>query len=1259
MEKPYDQTMPPGKYTLEQHLHSYSDDENYGALWKSWDSDKREYTQRLALIPMTFKSYSCHDASHSEQIILNIERLLGPDRIRKLSLTDTWLLLQCAYTHDLGMCVNEREKADMLKKSDVKAMMDSGEMREWLEEIHSWSKANGLTQQARQALRFWEKRAEEESWDEFRDSFGRHFSQAQYFYDQLVQEYFRGFHAQRSADKVNQEAQNHTAYIFPIRLRTVVADVIRCHGLDFSSVLALNSEEDGLHADTIHPRFAAAMLRIGDLLDIDSNRFNTFQMESLERISPVSAQYFFCNAMVRHRSVTPEHISLVIHYNWREIAEYLNTHEVNQDANELLVRSVQVSRGWLKWIEEESRNIRLCWEDLYPGGFAGSFARANEGDLLVLVDGQSTKPGDLDMKYEISPSRASHIIEGSGLYNEPLAFLREVIQNAVDATKRQLHIDMKPQWDRRLSCENPPLTWNELREQPAYPAFLELPAFLEEEAQRLENATVEVIFSMHGDKELSIRAIDHGIGITKERIVHMQRVGDILPLEGFRHMLSWMKPTGDFGIGMQSIFLVTDRFEIQTRPWEKENGKDMQRRIQFNSTRLGGDIFNYEEDIEEVKRQKEEEYAPGTTVTIRVDLTRASKFLMSFLPKTVADLRIGKDLRLNFPLVFMQEVKDYIQKHFIGELVPIRLNFTEGFAQNTIELHAPLHTPSYLASQASAWKRVHDNSRLYYIRERPDEDESLFFWHFVKRPKKSEKSFSHNLFVALRLRRLRAGISAGTRLFYRGILFRDSSGDRTDHSDETTMEEMIRIPGFQCDLNLMYGAAREIIEINREHIKRERYADLWRELRECLQAFIVEIEDERGRLLRRERWTEGKAAACAQEERLRLLEDILFSWHTRRGATQGIVIDRKEKIILFDADITFTPDVRASLYLADLGIADTYKQRLELNEPDVDKQGYAVPNPKKLQRTTELPRLLFAEENTHSEIKQNRYSEVLAFDVRSEDAEAFRVFRFAERTDEYESIACDRNLPQIDDYSYSLLVRDIIRRRKQNETEGNYYPVFPARRADLHSGCESLIVCSVPIGTSAYEVDRYSHWIISPYPLSELSGDIPFFSSKKEFWDEAIYPGFSSLRQFIHANASVQLVENGKLENNAVKKAYEAWLYSFMPMLNRLAAFLYDYLHEHEYLLENISDRALRTNLCDLARTVEECFDIKISQKVLMEFRTALQTELGVYSLELPDLVQAIAKRFDIGSVISEKELSALQVVQDLATYLERQMQNR
>lgn len=83
-------------------------------LMNQWGVDEKLIPKVLQTIGNLFPHYSRHDESHSKQILINIERLLGEENIGKLTAKDTWLLLEAAYWHDIGMVVPQNDIEDAL-----------------------------------------------------------------------------------------------------------------------------------------------------------------------------------------------------------------------------------------------------------------------------------------------------------------------------------------------------------------------------------------------------------------------------------------------------------------------------------------------------------------------------------------------------------------------------------------------------------------------------------------------------------------------------------------------------------------------------------------------------------------------------------------------------------------------------------------------------------------------------------------------------------------------------------------------------------------------------------------------------------------------------------------------------------------------------------------------------------------------------------------------------------------------------------------
>lgn len=106
MNDDYDLTVP---FTLERHLNNFKEYGGAVQLIDSFHIIRDNMKKNLKSIIMMFPHYSDHSHEHSENIISAIERLLGRKRIEKLSPSDTWMLIVCAYMHDLGMLIQGKE----------------------------------------------------------------------------------------------------------------------------------------------------------------------------------------------------------------------------------------------------------------------------------------------------------------------------------------------------------------------------------------------------------------------------------------------------------------------------------------------------------------------------------------------------------------------------------------------------------------------------------------------------------------------------------------------------------------------------------------------------------------------------------------------------------------------------------------------------------------------------------------------------------------------------------------------------------------------------------------------------------------------------------------------------------------------------------------------------------------------------------------------------------------------------------------------
>ena len=286
-------------YTLEKHLKCLSDnDKEYELLYSIWDLNKKNLTQGLNVVSINYPNFSLHDASHSYSIIDNIQSFLGTERIKRLGATDTFLLLMASLTHDIGMILTYKMIEKEWAKSDFEKMLEN----------ISNSEDMVVSNAAKLIMRFYKEKPHKcDDYDGFK--WALEIKNAVVI---ITAELFRNKHAELSAEylKTNTDfkklAENYHADQLPNRFVDMLANVAYLHGQSFDEVMSqLYFKADGFKRDYIHPRFIACMVRLGDLLDFDSNRFNLYANASLKEMPEISKVHQLKHASVKHKLVSP------------------------------------------------------------------------------------------------------------------------------------------------------------------------------------------------------------------------------------------------------------------------------------------------------------------------------------------------------------------------------------------------------------------------------------------------------------------------------------------------------------------------------------------------------------------------------------------------------------------------------------------------------------------------------------------------------------------------------------------------------------------------------------------------------------------------------------------------------------------------------------------------------------------------------------------------------------------------------------------
>lgn len=504
----------------------------YEDLQATWILNKRICSDALKGIILRYPHFSMHDTSHAEAVISKIEMILG-ERIASLSPTDMWLLLHAAYTHDLGMVIFWDEITKLWGQPEF--------------QVHLDNLTSSTDNELRKAAEFIRKKddiTEIPSWP----------LEAHRYVDLVVAAYFRGQHAQLSQKYVQtpERAPNldlsHSSLIQP-RLIKLLGEICELHTKPGENILVLDYQTNGFRSDYSHPRFIAMLLRLGDLLDIDNGRFNGAGELAIGGLPESSAIHQEKHEATTHLLITPEKI------------------EFRSDCP--TQKAYLLTRDFIRQLEFELDFFTKYWSDIVPKDFDGYAPRLRKKELLL--NGTPDIEGVADLKLVISQEKAFQIIEGSNIYKDKFIFIREVIQNASDASKLQL--------------------WQDLSSG-TYQAWLggKTPAELQPYDVREEiyqNYPIDIKLSTLENDVTQIEISDRGTGISVEAFKRMCKVGTSNSCSekiqrDIQAMPDWMRPTAGFGVGLQSIFLLTDSFDIDTN-----TGKEMLHAV-VQSNRTGG-----------------------------------------------------------------------------------------------------------------------------------------------------------------------------------------------------------------------------------------------------------------------------------------------------------------------------------------------------------------------------------------------------------------------------------------------------------------------------------------------------------------------------------------------------------------------------------------------------------------------------------------------------------------------------------------------
>lgn len=530
------------------------EDSNTRILMSQWEFDEKLVGKSLENVGSYYPHFSSHNESHSQQILVNIERLLGSN-IEKLTATDTWLILEAAYWHDIGMLFNADE---------VQEVIEDDSFKDYVAEL-----ASNNVQDLHEFAKVWH----EDGWEAALIHYDNPYKGVEK-YRQMVAEWYRKGHAKNSNEVVLKPFEklnisSPRTELLPKRIYRYLGQICWSHGRNFEEVMSLLPfRQTGMGTEDCHPRFVACLLRLGDLFDIDDNRF--------------------CPVMARQVGNMPS-LSKTHKHKHQAIREFqLDSETVSVTAICSTEMAYIECRNWFDWIREEIQNQMSQWKNIVPHRDFGLLPTINKLD--VEMDDSKILLNNKPMKFSLDERSAIELLQGNNLYKDDMSIYRELIQNAIDATMIRVWLEHH----KDESFENThPYDENTRKLFTKYPITLDCIKTADNEKNTVWKISIE----------------DCGIGISKKDLEYMQKISgsknNIEKQKIIRQMPEWMRPSGEFGIGLHSAFLLMKGLPSEDQKitiFTKSRLTHESLRIELNSPLSGKSGYCFIEKIKDLEK---------------------------------------------------------------------------------------------------------------------------------------------------------------------------------------------------------------------------------------------------------------------------------------------------------------------------------------------------------------------------------------------------------------------------------------------------------------------------------------------------------------------------------------------------------------------------------------------------------------------------------------------------------------------------------
>ncbi|MFA6245798.1 MAG: ATP-binding protein [Mucilaginibacter sp.] len=454
-----------------------------------------------------FDEYTKHDISHIDSMLISLDEII-PENTKKLMTPADWMMITLAiYFHDLGMLVTKDEFAKRNYSGFV--------------EFYQSIRDGILGSDFRDKVQNIEPQGERERF--------------------IYQEFVRRTHAERIKfwilDEYDLKFPDQPVIVKEIKklienidplFRRDLAIVCESHHLSDLEDLAKYKPDQQYGPsknEVVNVQYAALLLRTADLLHITSDRTPSIEYSLINPTDPISQEEWAKQASVK--AVRPQN---------KKNKEGNIDSSLAKDTFEIIALFEEESGffgliAYLNYADKQLKeNFRL--NEIAKKSFDTKFEYPWKN-----IDNSQIETKDFDKRqfeFILDQNRILDLLIGHTLYNDPSVVLRELTQNAIDASKLMKYEDEQ---DNIIGYE-PEITieWNE------------------------------------NSRELSF--IDNGTGMTLDIIQnHLLKVGSSrYQDENFKKQYPDFSSISRFGIGLLTCFLIADDIDIITNVKDQDKG---------------------------------------------------------------------------------------------------------------------------------------------------------------------------------------------------------------------------------------------------------------------------------------------------------------------------------------------------------------------------------------------------------------------------------------------------------------------------------------------------------------------------------------------------------------------------------------------------------------------------------------------------------------------------------------------------------------